>query len=163
MQYMWITQGVNGDYTHKGTNAIDLIGKGVNYIEDVFAPYTGIIRKIYTSSGNFVWLESLEKVQYADGTFDYMTIMVGHDNDVSDLYVGKIIPKGTVFYQEGTAGNATGPHVHLECGRGKFTGSGWHENSFGKWTINNSIKPYDALFIQDSTIIKKDFGYKWKK
>lgn len=162
MQYMNITQGVNGSYSHQGTNALDLAGKdtGRDY---VFAPFTGVVKKIYTQSGNFVWLESVNKVIYADGTIDYMTIMIGHDNDVSDLYIGKVIPKGTIFYQEGTAGYATGNHVHLECGRGRYTGGGWYQNSAGQWMIYNSMLPYKALFIQDSTIIYSGYGYPWKK
>jgi len=74
MKYMNITQGVNGSYSHKGTNAIDLAGKD-SKIDNVFAPFTGIIKKIYTKNGNFVWLESCDKVQYADGTIDYMTVI----------------------------------------------------------------------------------------
>lgn len=161
MQYLRITQGVYGSYSHKGVKAMDLGGKDTR-IDDAFAPFTGVVKKIYPS-GNTVWLESVNKVWYADGTLDYMTVMFTHDNDVSDLYVGKVIPKGTIFYQEGTKGNATGNHIHLECGRGKFTGTGWYKNSQGKWTINNSILPYDAFSLQDSTIVLDGKGYPWRK
>ena len=84
---------------------------------------------------NEVWLESSEPVIYPDGTVDYMTMMFAHDNDVSNLFVGKTINRGERFYEEGRKGNASGNHVHMECGRGKFTGSGWHLNSAGYWSI----------------------------
>lgn len=160
LAYMNITQGVNGSYSHMGTNAIDLGNRG--YKEKVYAPFNGIIRKVYTKSGNFVWLESKEKVLWANGTMDYMTIMTGHDDDVSDLFVGKEIKAGEAYYEQGTAGNATGIHVHLEVGRGKFTGGGWYKNSQGKWTIQNSVRPDSALFVKPDTVIVNDAGYNWR-
>lgn len=160
LSYMNITQGVDGSYSHMGTNAIDLGNRG--YKEKIYAPFDGVIRKIYTKSGNFVWLESKEKVLWADGSVDYMTVMTGHDDDVSDLFVGKEVKAGEEYYAQGTAGNATGIHVHLEAGRGKFTGDGWYKNSYGKWMIQNSVKPYDAFFVKPDTVIDNDAGYPFR-
>lgn len=157
---MNITQGVNGNYSHQGTKAID---NSSSADRNVYAPFTGIIKRIYTSSGNFVWLESKNPVQFADGTVDYMTMMFGHDNDISDLKVGKEIAQGTVFYKEGDQGQATGVHVHFECGKGKFSGTGWYQNSQGHWMINNSINPWNALWVTKDTTIKNDLSYSWKK
>ena len=161
MQYMNISQGVNESYSHQGRLAIDLCGRDRG-IDAFYAPFTGTIKKIY-GADNVVWLESNAPVEFADGTVDYMTIMCMHDNDISDLYVGKVIRQGEQFLSEGTAGSATGNHIHLECGRGRFSGSGWYENSYGKWCINNGINPWQALYISDSTIIYNDYGYGWKK
>ena len=159
MKHMSISQGVNGSFSHQGTKAIDITGKDGG-IDSAYAPFTGVIKKIY--QGYTVWLESVNPVMYANGTVDYMTVMLVHDNDTSDLYVGKVIQQGERFFEEGTAGYATGNHIHLECGRGKFQGSGWYENSQGKWMINNSILPYDALFVADDTVIYSGYGYNWK-
>jgi LysM repeat protein len=93
---------------------------------------------------------------------DYMTIMIAHDNDVSNLYVGKTIKQGDVFYQEGTAGNATGNHVQLSVARGKFTDTGWHENEYGNWEINNEIDPTKALWLRRDTVVINNGGYTWK-
>lgn len=161
MKYLNITQGINGSYSHQGTLALDLAGKDSGK-DEIYAPFTGVIKRIYTHSGNFVWLESCTPVKFADGTVDYMTIMIGHDNDVSDLYVGKIIKQGEVFYREGNAGNATGNHIHLECAKGKYTSGGWYENSYGWWTIYNPVAPYDALVLKSDTIIKSSYGYNWR-
>lgn len=159
--YMRITQGYMVG-THKDSYAIDEGGmdSGIDHIK---APFTGVIKKIYTADANEVWLESSDKVEYPDGTIDYMTVLFVHDNDVSNLFIGKTINRGEIFYQEGTKGNATGNHCHIECGRGKFTGTGWHKNLSGYWSINNGKKPEECFWIDDSIRILNSNGYNFKK
>lgn len=147
--------------THAACWAVDEACENGN-ISSLVAPFTGKIKKIYAKDANEVWLESIDPVLYADGTKDYMTIMFCHDNDVSDLYVGKIIKQGAIFYQEGTRGNATGNHCHFECGRGRFTDSGWHKDSAGYWSINNGKKVTECLFIDDTYKILNAKGYVFK-
>lgn len=159
--YMRITQGYN-EGTHKNSFAIDNAGKDSG-IGAIYAPYTGIIKKIYTTDANEVWLESVDKVEYADGTQDYLTILFAHANNVDNLFVGRKIKKGEVFYSEGTKGNTSGNHCHLECGRGKFSNSGWHKNNSGYWSIDNGIKPESCLWIDDSIKILDDYSYNFKK
>ena len=147
-KYMRITQGYD-EGTHKDSYAID--NGDIDYgISNIYAPFTGIIKKTYPNDANEVWLESIDKVEYPDGTIDYMTIMFAHDNDISDLFVGKRINKGDIFYSEGTKGNTKGAHCHIECGKGKFTGTGWHKNNSNYWSINNSKRPEECLWIDDS-------------
>ncbi len=164
MQYLNISQGVNGSYSHQGCNALDLAGKDSG-IDNAYSPFTGTIKRIYVDSygGNCVWLQSNNKVYYADGTLDYMTILFIHDNDISDLYVGKVIRQGEIFFQEGTSGWATGNHIHMECGKGTFSGKGWYENSQGVWMINNSYLPYNALYLSDDTVVLDGYGYNWRR
>ena len=159
--YMRITQGYMVG-THKDSYAIDEAGSD-SEIDYIKAPFTGIVKKIYTSDANEVWLESLEPVIYPDGTVDYMTMLFAHDNNVSNLFVGKVISRGERFYEEGTKGNASGNHVHMECGKGKFTGSGWHKNSAGYWSINNGKNPTECLWIDDSIKILNSNGYNFKR
>lgn len=150
---------------HQGTHAdcwaTDEAGSDGG-ISSLFAPFTGVIKKIYTKDANEVWLESVEPVLFADGTKDYMTIMFCHDNDVSDLWVGKIIKQGEVFYQEGTRGYATGNHCHFECAKGKFTGTGWHKDNAGYWSINNGKLVTDCLFVDDSYNVIQTLGLSFK-
>ena len=150
---------------HQGTHAdcwaTDEAGSDGG-ISSLFAPFTGIIKKIYSKDANEVWLESVEPVLFADGTKDYMTIMFCHDNDVSDLWVGKIIKKGEAFYQEGTKGYATGNHCHFECAKGKFTGTGWHKDNAGYWSINNGKLVTDCLFVDDSYNIIQTLGLNFR-
>ena len=161
MKDIRITQK-HGEGTHKSCFAVDDAGIDGG-ISNVYAPFTGVIKKIYTADANEVWLESINKVEYPDGTKDYMTIMFCHDNSVTSLYVGKVINQGEVFYQEGTKGNATGNHLHFECAKGKFTKSGWYEDASGYWSIINGKLATDCLWIDDSYDIKNTRGYTFKK
>ena len=151
-----ISQGADGSFSHKGDKAIDIVG-----VKNFRAPFTGTIKKIL-SNDNEVWLESNEKVLYADGTIDYMTILTLHDNDISNLYVGKVIKQNEVYYTEGNKGNATGNHIHLAVGKGKFIGSGWFKNSYGYWCINNQIDVYKGLFLYDKVKVINGL-YNWVK
>ncbi len=158
---MRITQGYN-EGTHVDSYAIDDAGKDTN-ISRIRAPYTGIIKKIYKDDANEVWLESIDKVEYPDGTKDYLTMMFAHANDISDLFVGKKISQNEEFYSEGTKGNATGNHCHFECGKGKFTGTGWHKNTSGYYSINNGKKPEECLWIDKNVNIINSYNYNFKK
>lgn len=151
-----VTQGMNNEFSHKGVLAIDIAGHN-----GFKAPFTGIIKKIYTKDANQVWLESVDKVKFADGTEDYMTLSIWHDNDVSNLKIGQVIKQGEIFYQQGTKGYVTGAHNHLTVGKGKFTGTGWYKNNVGNWCINNQYDITKALFLYDKTEVKNSGGYTW--
>ena len=159
--YMRITQGYM-EGSHKDSYAIDNADKDGG-ISNVYAPFTGIIKKIYPNDANEVWLESEDIVEYPDGTKDYMTIMFAHANDIQNLFVGKRIHQKENFYKEGTKGNATGNHYHMECGRGKFTGNGWHKNNAGYWSMNNGKKPEECLWIDETINILDSHNYLFKK
>ena len=158
---MRITQGYH-EGSHKDSFAIDNADKDSG-ISNIYAPFTGVIKKIYKNDANEVWLESVEPVEYPDGTIDYMTVLFAHDNQVDDLFVGKRVSQNEVFYQEGTKGNATGNHCHIECGRGKFIHSGWHKNNAGYWSINNGKKPEECLWLDDSIQVLDSHGYSFKR
>lgn len=160
MDTLNVTQGMDNSFSHKGVLAIDVAGKDGG-IESMRAPFTGIIKRIY--QGYVVWLESTNKVKYADGTEDYMTVIVMHDNDTSDLKVGQIIKQGQIFFQEGTKGYANGNHIHISCGKGKYTGNGWYQNKYGQWCLNNQYDITKALFVLNSCKIKNNGGYNWTK
>ena len=161
MDYLNITQKAYNEFSHKGDKAIDIAGKDTG-IDNFKAPFTGVIKKIYKDD-NAVWLESINKVKYADGTTDYMTILTLHDNDISDLKIGDIIKQGDIYYQEGIKGNATGNHIHLTVGKGKFKESGWQKNQYGVWVINNQYDVHKALFLLDKVNIINDGDYNWIK
>ena len=160
-KYMRITQGYNIG-SHIDSYAIDDASIDSS-ISTINAPFTGIIKKIYPQDANEVWLESTEPVEYPDGTIDYMTIMFAHANDVSDLFVGKRINQNEPFYTEGTKGQTTGNHCHIECGKGKFTGTGWYKNNGGSFSINNKKKPEECLWIDDSITIIDSANINFKK
>ena len=157
-----ITQGMNGSYSHNGDKAIDL-GEACSYLR---APFTGTIKRIYKNS-NAVWLESSEKVMYADGTVDYMTVMTLHDSNISNLKVGQKIYQGETYYHPGVKGNVTGSHIHIAVGKGKFRGNGWYKGKYQPkaksyaWLIYNQYDVNKALFIADK-VKQTNTLYKWK-
>lgn len=157
-----ITQGMNGSYSHNGELAIDIGGK-CKWLQ---APFTGTIKRIYPNT-NTVWLESNEPVLYADGTIDYMTIMTHHDNDVSDLWEGKVINQGEIYYHPGTKGLSTGSHIHLAIGKGKYVSPGWYQGEYQPqinayaWPIFNQYNVVDALFLYDKVEMVNPI-YDWK-
>lgn len=146
-----VTQGAFDEYSHQAQNALDIQpteGKA-------FAPFNGIIVDIDEgeTSCNAVWLESISKVKYADGTYDYMTVCFMHDNDISDLYVGMGLKQGDWFYDSGTAGNSSGAHIHIAVYRGRFNSS----MRIG----NGDVYAEDAFFLLDDTYIRYDYDLDW--
>lgn len=147
-----ITQKAFGSYSHQNKNAIDCTGS------NGYAPFTGTVTRIDTSY-NAVWLVSNNKVQYANGIVDYMTVLFLHDNAInSNVAVGKTIAKGTYFYDPGVKGGATGAHIHIAVFRGK------PQSAYsGSWSGGGNVYAYDAFFVPSSVSITASGGYSWKR
>lgn len=162
MTHMNITQGNNGQFSHQGVNALDLAGKDTG--RDLFyAPFD--VKCVATgdrnTEGNAAFWESTAKVRFADGTIDYATIMVLHDNSLAGIYPGVRYSQGTQIGQEGTAGYATGNHNHFEIAKGKFTHK-YDQNNYGVYHLPRSISADKCCFIDNTTILNGN-GMKWKK
>jgi len=126
----------------------------------LYAPFDGKIVFIDKYEyGQGIAFESLEKVEYADGTIDYMTLWTGHDNDVSNLKVGQVIKQGAYYSDMGTAPNV-GKHCHLEVQKGKFV-KPTKVTSVKSYKLDNTIEPFKALFLTEDTLLK-DSKYQWK-
>lgn len=109
--------------------------------------------------------QSVDKVHFANGSIDYLGIIVYHDNDIANgtySNVGDIIRQGQIFNRTGTGGNVTGDHVHLETGIGEV-----NLNQYRYHFLDNTdcrrLVPDDALFINDTLIVASSFdsGYSW--
>lgn len=162
LAYMKITQGVNAGYSHRGRLTIDDAGKDGG-IDNVYAPFDcKVVWKQTTGDKTGVLIQSLNEVWVAKGIKSYVVMILWHDNDTKDLYVGRVIKQGEIFYQEGTAGQATGNHIHYGCSFTRYTG-GYPlvKNPFGNWEIKNEVHPADVFFIND-TVLLRDAGYDWK-
>jgi len=159
LKYMNVVKNENSKQRHLGGYGLDFASK--NKKEDIYAPFDGIIRKVYKIRGNFVWLESRNKVLWADGTYDYMTVLTGHDDNIESLYVGKEVSFGESYYTQGSSGTDY-IHVHIEVGRGKFDSNGWHENNNGVWVIDNEEHLFNAFFVNPFIEIKNNGGYIWR-
>jgi len=146
-----VTQGAFDTYSHQTQNALDIQpteGKA-------YAPFNGVIVDVDPGdiTCNAVWLESISKVRYADGTYDYMTVCFMHDNDISDIHVGMGLKQGDWFYDSGTAGISSGAHIHVAVYKGKYSNT----MHVGYGNVNAE----DAFFLLDNTYIRDDYGLDW--
>ena len=147
----------NAKYPYR--NPFDIISN-TSSKANAYAPFDCKVVKVDASNGNMVAITSLNPVRFANGTVDYMTIMLAHDNDISDTYVGKTYKQGEVFYQQGDAGKASGNHIHVELARGQFTGGNIWQFVRNKDRV---ISINDALYLYDNTKIVRSGGYTWKR
>ena len=130
--------------SHRNCNAIDILPGG-----RVFAPFTGIVKQVDSRWG-YVLLQSTDKVYYADGTLDYMTVGFMHDENISNISVGQTITQGTAFYDaggqgqkaDGSYGHVYGNHVDISV----FKGAVNSVSSYGK----GNIYAYQAFYINKS-------------
>lgn len=161
METMNITQGNNGQLSHKGVNALDIAGKDTG-IEPTYAPVSmHLVATDSYANGNAVFMESDKKVMFADGTIDYATFMFLHDNYIADIAQVKKFAQGQEFGDEGTAGYATGNHCHFEVAKGKFKHM-YDRNGYGTYYLPGSISA-DKACVVDGTTIKNGAGMAWKK
>lgn len=179
MKTMKITQGYTGNYSHNPHSA----GTPKDYPWDEAGADSGReyfycpcdkmkVVRIYgvgNRGANTMWLQSTSKVDFADGTSDYLTILVIHpnDDDLKKIKVGQTYTRGQQICREGTDGNATGNHFHFAAGKGKITGNGWTQNSKNAWvltTTKGNFKPEQLFFIDKSfTKIINNCGLKFKE
>lgn len=156
---MYITQGANGSFSHKGTMANDVRGlvAGVRY--PYYAPCDVKCIWIYPNSGQACW-QSLEKVRFANGNIDYATFMTCHD-DSFDAYVGLIRRQGEQIGNMGVNGNASGVHCHIEISQTKCSMSSWHKNKYGIYCFDEESDTDDSYFVNNTNIIEGMSG-NWK-
>ena len=162
--YIRITQGYMIG-SHKSSYAIDEGGSdsGKDYI---IAPYSGVVKEIYSQYENEVFFESDNKIQFADGTIDHATTMFAHQDSpmAYGMKIGKHYNQGDKIYIEG--GRYSGknahfaPHLHVEFAKGKY--QGWYKNNSGYYSLPNAKKPEDCCFIDDSYKILNTNGIKFK-
>lgn len=156
---MYISQGSNGAYSHKGIMAHDVRGKvsGVRY--PYYAPCTCKCIKTYPETGQVMW-QSVNRVRFANGRIDYATFMTAHD-DSMDAKVGMIAPQGNQLGNMGKKGfsNMTGIHCHIEVSQSKDTT--WLKNKYNNYQFKNEYDLNDCYFVDNTNIIQ-GLNYKWK-
>lgn len=124
----------------------------------IYCPCDGMkIKRIYgvgTGGTNTLWLESTERVLFADGTENYCTMLITHpdDADLKRLKTGQLFTRKEKICREGRDG-ATAYHLHISAGKGRFKGNGWVKNSKGKYVLTSSSgteKPEKLFFIDEA-------------
>lgn len=172
---MRITQSYTGSYTHNphsqgSPKDYPWDESGANSGREAFYCTCDGLRivRIYKKGTNTIWVESTSKVDLPDGTKDYVCGSLTHpnDDDIKDLKVGQVFKRGDIVCYEGTDGNATGNHLHISFGKGRMKGTGWTQNSKGKWvltTTGGACKPQDIFYLDKSfTRVLQDKGIDFK-
>lgn len=158
MEYMYISQGEHDDGKRY---VMDFIGWGKNgrvYQCPMYAPCT--IKLVAKRNEANIW-ESVNKVNYIDGTLDYLTVLCVHDNNYNNYQVGDIKAQGELFSQTGTEGQVTGDHTHFAVAKGKYAGVYTPEGATGS-TLKNQYHIYNALGV-NNTVLTKPLNYNWRE
>lgn len=160
LEYMYITQGENGGYSHQGCYAMDFQGYGASgriLRCPYYAPVDLRLVAIADSNAHSYVYTSLQEVNFIDGTSDYFTILVAHDD--TSYSVGRTVSQGMELGRTGTYGISSGDHVHIEVKKGTYEGC--HTNSEGVYMLTNSTHLYN-LFGVDDTVLVEDYNYNWR-
>lgn len=175
-----VSQPDDGTYSHEGgveywaTDYLAISENGTRiYRANCYAPVDIKLVFLNRAESMAVW-ESLERVHLANGMIDYLTITCYHDNDIANgtysFNVGSIVRQGYVFFKTGTGGTASGDHIHLETGYGRYqtsssTSRGTPEYKFHitDYTNPKRLHNYDALFINDTNPHTSPSYYNWKE
>lgn len=154
---MYISQGSNGKYSHRGIMANDVRGLQAGIRYPYYAPCKVKCLRVYPESGQVMW-QSVNKVRFANGRVDYATFMTVHDNTM-DAKVGMIVEQGSQLGNMGTKGNATGVHCHIEVSQSADTS--WTKNKYGIYHFNNEYDLDDCYFVDNTNIIH-GMGGNWR-
>lgn len=156
---LYITQGSNGGYSHRGSTAIDTTSGVVGEKRAYYAPCDlkcVAVNKNYA----FVWWQSINKVRFANGKIAYATIMVGHDETINAT-VGMTIKQGVQLGNLGAGGTATGVHCHIEVSPTQE--KTWIPNRYGVYILPNQIEFEDAFFMDNTEILLGVAPWKYLK
>lgn len=159
LEYMNISQGENGGYSHVGRWAIDFLGWGANgriLNCPYYAPFDCHV--VQHASYYNVW-QSNNRVVTPRG-LEFCSFVVMHDENPPAL--GTYATQGSLIGHTGVKTSpggtpVTGDHVHISGCNGKF--AGWIN---GGRDLANREHIYNLFYINDTTIID-DYGYAWKE
>lgn len=158
LEYMNISQGEGGSYSHQGRWAIDFLGWGANgrILEcPYYAPFS--CRVVQHASYYNVW-QSINQVITPRGK-EFVSFVVMHDANPPAL--GTTKSQGELIGHTGTQTSpggtpVTGDHVHIQGANGQF--AGWINSGRD---LKNREHIYNLFYINDTVIIN-DYGYNWR-
>lgn len=151
---MKITQPANGGYSHRGTMAVD-ISNGDSARAPYYAPCDLVCTHVIKSYGESHW-QSLDKVRFANGQVDYLTMLVCHDDTIT-ARVGMKLNQGQQLGNMGTkypkAGVVTGVHCHILSAKGKHDKSKYYKNEFGNYKYPDDLDIDEVYFFDDTEVL----------
>ena len=165
MEYLRVTQGENDTYSHNGSLAMDFGGKDTG-ADRLYCPCDMVVKRCRQNANGELYLESVEKVQFADGTTDYARLLCMHDGTFN-VKEGQVLKQGDYFYDEGGMGsgnpNKFATHVHIEAGKGRWNSTTQSRNSKGTYVIERQAHLYDLFILGGDVQVLDAGGYSWKR
>ena len=165
LEYMYLSQGEGGSYSHLGTLAMDFVGYDANgrvYRCPYYAPCNLQLVATPDNSNHIYVYTSTVTVNFVDGTSGIFTMMVNHDNDI--YTIGRTVLQGQQLGKTGTYGNGSstgvGDHVHIEVKKGAW--EGLIQNSQGVWCMKNADHLYNLFGVNDTVLIETG-SYNWQE
>ena len=163
MEYLRVTQGEKGTYSHKGSLAMDFGGRDGGS-DKLFAPCDMVVKRCRADATGEMYLESTQKVLFADGTVDFARLLCIHDA-VFNKKVGDVVKQGEHFYDEGGMGsgkpNKFATHVHIEAGKGRWKSTTQSKNSSGTYVCERQESLYNLFILGEDVQVLDGGGYKW--
>ena len=150
LEYMYISQGEGGSYSHQGRWAIDFVGYDANGRVlncPYYAPCSS--RVVQHASYYNVW-QSLNQVITPTGK-KYVTFVVMHDDNPPPL--GTTANQGDLIGHTGIKTSpggtpVTGDHVHISGANGTF--QGWIN---GGRDLKNREHLYNLFYVNDTVLL----------
>lgn len=179
LEIMWLTQGsYTATYSHNGCYAMDFQGAQYNSNNQVvrryhcpyYAPFSCRLVARWGSSSPMVMWQSIDEVNFIDGTTGYATIGFCHDDNVMNFTIGETRTQGQVIGHTGTYGAAAGAdHVHIEAKKGIY--NGYYKNSNDVYMVRGSTWLYNLMGVNDTNLYKDYYvnhnnvrvNYNWRE
>ncbi len=162
MEYLRVTQN-SFVGSHLGSLALDFGGKDTG-VDKLYCPCDMRVVRIRFNANGELYLESLEKVIFADGTSDYLRLLCIHDSQFN-VSEGQILSQGEYFYDEGGMGsgvaNKFSNHVHIEAGKGKWKSASQFQNGDGVFVIENQAAINELFILGRDVVVLDDGGLSW--
>lgn len=164
MEYLRITQKENTG-SHRKSLAMDFGGKDAGK-DILYAPCDLKVIRVRDKANGEVYAESLFPILFADGTKDYLHILLLHDDNSFKLKVGDIIKQHEAFYKEGGMYDGDpshyANHVHIEAGKGKWKNPIQFKNDVGTYVCENQEHLYNLFWLKRGTKNLNDTEHKFK-
>ena len=147
--YLYVTQGEDGEFSHIDSWGIDFVGPTANY--PYYAPCNSTCIGRSDSSAILYWMSDKE-VMCADGRKRKIIYRCIHDENLL-FNVGDKVRKGVLIGHTGNAGQSSGDHLHLDV---------WLNDGSNVFSFDlEKLHVYEVFSLLDTTQVVETFGYNW--
>lgn len=162
-EYMYVTQGEHDDGLRYNMDFRGQNASGRVYKCPMYAPcdLRVVFKGASAETNPTVCWQSINQVNFVDGSVDYLCISVSHDDNWNSYNIGDTVSQGEVFSHTGTTGKVTGDHTHMVVGKGAYEGYYTPSGASGN-TLRNQYHMYNALGVNDTVLVVTG-GYNWQE